>query len=280
MKITKCVIPAAGFGTRFLPATKSIPKEMFPVVDKPVIQILVEQAIEAWCEDIIIVINEDKLSIKNHFEQSEKLETKLKNKPEFLNIVKNLSSMANISFVYQNQALWDGHAVLQARDLIWEDDFLVLFWDDIIDNNKSWAKQLLEAYDRNNSINIASIEVPEKNKWSYGITEIESDWKIIKFIEKPKPGVTDSRLAAIGQYVLTNDIFNYLDSISSGWLDWEIRLADAFELILEKKDIYAVSISWDRYDTWDKLWYVKAVIAEALKRDNMREEILDFIKTK
>lgn len=284
-KITKCVIPAAWFGTRFLPASKALPKEMFPIIDKPVMQYLVEEAISAWCKDIIIVTGRNKRAIEDHFDSNFELEQKLEcsNKLESLEKVKNLNSMANIVYVRQPYPRWDWEAILRAKSFIWEDPFLVLFWDDIIDWEKTAAQQLVETYERKNSPVIATIPVPDEDVSSYWIIEWvsnnEESFVIDKFLEKPNSQETTSRNWVVWKYVLNSDIFPYLEKAANEKLTWEIRLADAFELMRKEKDIYGLKIKWNRYDTWSKLGFLKATLAYWLKNDEIKDELRDFIKT-
>ncbi len=283
-KIRKCVIPAAGFGTRFLPATKALPKEMFPIIDKPVMQILVEEAISAGCTEIIIVTGRSKRAIEDHFDSNFELEERLDKagKFDYLKTVKGLNNMANIVYVRQPYPRGDGEAILRTKNLVWDEPFLVLFWDDIIDNEKSAGKQLVETFERKNAPVIATVKVPESEVSSYGILESsESDKKnfvVEKFLEKPKSSETNSRNAAIWKYVLTPDVFDYLEQATPGCGDGEIRLADALELMRRQRDIYGEAIEWDRYDTGSKIGFLKATVAYALKNDELREEFSEFLK--
>jgi UTP--glucose-1-phosphate uridylyltransferase len=284
-KIKKCVIPAAWFGTRFLPASKALPKEMFPIIDKPVMQYLVEEAIQAGCEDIIIVTWRNKRAIEDHFDSNYELEKSLesKNKFELLERVKMLNNIANITYLRQPYARWDWDAILRAKPFIWDEPFLVLFWDDLIDSPKSWAEQLVEVFERKNSSVIASIPVKDEEVSQYWIIESNSaDWNsfvVDKFLEKPEPSETKSRNWVIWKYVVTNDIFKYLQQVSDMKASGEIRLADAFELMRQQKDIYGVNIVWDRYDTWSKIGFLKATIAYWLKNDEVKEELVRYLKT-
>ena len=284
-KITKCVIPAAWFGTRFLPATKALPKEMFPIIDKPVMQMLVEEAVSAWCTDIIIVTWRSKRAIEDHFDANPELEQRLSDagKNDYLDTVRGLNNMANIVYLRQPYPRWDWEAILRTKNLIWDEPFLVLFWDDLVDNwDNSAASQLVSAFNRKESPVIATVTVDDKEVSNYWVIETNSTDKetftVSKFLEKPKPSETKSRSWVIGKYVLTPEIFDYLEQSTSGSWDWEIRLADAFELMRKEKDIYWVDIKWTRYDTWSKIWFLKAVVSLALKRDDLKDEFKDFLK--
>ena len=283
-KITKCIIPAAGMGTRFLPATKALPKEMFPIVDKPVMQYLVEEAIWAGCTDIIIVTGRSKRAIEDHFDSNFELEERLdkSGKFDYLKTVKGLNEMANIVYIRQPYPKGDGDAILRAKNLIWDEPFLVLFWDDLIDNDPSAAQQLVASYEQKSASVIATIEVPQSEVSSYGILEWKKDdslFSVARFFEKPKNNETTSRNAAIGKYVLTPSIFDYLEK-AEGWLwDGEIRLADALELMRQSEDIYGLEVEGTRYDAGSKLWFLKASIWYAMKRPDLRDDLVEFIKS-
>ncbi len=285
MKIKKCIIPAAWFGTRFLPATKAQPKEMLPIVDKPVIQYLVEEAAAAWIEDIIIITWRWKRSIEDHFDASFELEKTLveKWKTKELSLVESISNLANIAYVRQPLPRWDGDAILRAKQFIWDDPFLVLFWDDLVDSFEPASSQLINAFYRKNTPIIALEKVWDDKVSSYWI--VESDYsentlhKVSDFLEKPSKDETESRLGVIWKYVLTPDIFDYLEK-SSSWKDGEKRLADAFAMMIKDKDIYWLEIEWKRYDTWDKFWFLQATIDFALKREDLWEQLREFLKNK
>ena len=283
-KIKKCVIPAAGMGTRFLPATKALPKEMFPIVDKPVMQYLVEEAIAAWCEDIIIVTGRSKRAIEDHFDSNPELETRLDKggKFDYLQKVQWVSSNVNIVYVRQPYPRWDGDAILRTKNLIWDEPFLVLFGDDLIDAPVSAAEQLVSKYEMTQSPIIATVDVNKNEVSQYGIIEWTAEWdmlKVSRFLEKPLPTETDSNTAVIGKYILTPDVFEYLESAESSVWDGEIRLADAFIQMQKNRPVYGFAVEWDRYDTGNKIWYLQASIAYALKQDDMRDEILHYMQS-
>lgn len=284
-KIKKCVIPAAWFWTRFLPATKALPKEMFPLIDKPVMQYLVEEAVEAWCEDIIIITWRGKRAIEDHFDANFELETLLENsgKKNKLKEIKRLNTIANISYIRQPYPRWDWDAILRARNIIWEDPFLVLFWDDLIENEISASRQLIEAYYRKWAPIIWTVLVEEDDISSYWILERtysdNSLFWVSKFLEKPKKWDTKSRHWVMWKYVLTSDVFNYLEEASLDKDKKEIRLADAFCLMLKEKDIYWLDTKWIRYDTWSKLWFLKATVSLALKREDLNKEFKKFLSS-
>jgi UTP--glucose-1-phosphate uridylyltransferase len=281
--IKKCVIPAAWFGTRFLPATKALPKEMFPIIDKPVMQYLVEEAIAAWCSDIIIVTWRSKRAIEDHFDSNPELETRLDMswKFDYLKKVKWVAQGANIVYVRQPYPKGDGDAILRTKNLIGDEPFLVLFGDDIIDNPITAAEQLVKKFSEVQAPVIATIPVSDAEVSSYGIIEGEVNGdtlKVSKFLEKPKASETTSRFAAIGKYVLTPDIFEYLEKAESSVWDGEIRLADAFIEKNKTSDIYALQVQGARYDTGSKAWYLKACIAYAMKDEALGKEMKEFMK--
>ena len=280
-KIRKCVIPAAWMWTRFLPATKALPKEMFPIIDKPVMQLLVEEAISAWCTDIIIVTWRSKRAIEDHFDSNFELEDRLDKswKFDYLKTVKSLNTIANIVYVRQPYPKWDWDAILRTKNLIWNEPFLVLFWDDIVDNEVSAANQLVNSYNKKQTPQIATVTVSDKEVSNCWIIETNDEWKVNKFLEKPNFNDTKSRKWVIWKYILTPEIFSYLEKSTSGSWDWEIRLADAFELMRQEKSIHWVDIKWIRYDTWCKIWFLKAIVSYALKRDDLKAEFKEFLNT-
>lgn len=281
-KIRKCVIPAAGMGTRFLPATKALPKEMFPVVDKPVMQYLVEEAIDAWCEEIIIVTGRSKRAIEDHFDSNPELETRLDSggKFDYLKKVTGVAKGVNIVYVRQPYPKGDGDAILRTKNLIGDEPFLVLFGDDIIDNKVSAASQLVTKYQEIEAPIICVEEVDDEDVSNYGILEWECNkntTKVSKFLEKPDASDTSSRIGVIGKYILTPDIFDHLENAGSSVWDGEIRLADAFIEMQKMRDIYGFEVEGTRYDTGSKIGYLEACIAYAMKDPELAPEIQKFI---
>jgi UTP--glucose-1-phosphate uridylyltransferase len=260
-----------------------LPKEMFPIIDKPVMQMLVEEAISAWCTDIIIVTWRSKRAIEDHFDSNPELEERLDKwgKFDYLKKVKWLNTMANIVYVRQPYPKWDWEAILRTKNLIWDEPFLVLFWDDIIDNEVSAAKQLVDTFYRKSNPVIATVPVTDKEVSSYWIIEAKENlgdvFSVAKFLEKPSSTETKSRSGVIWKYVLTAEIFDYLEKAPL-WKDWELRLADAFELMRREKDIYGLNIKWTRYDTWSKIWFLKATVNYALKNDETKDEFKQYLK--
>ena len=286
VQIRKCIIPAAGFGTRFLPATKAQPKEMLPIVDKPVIQYLVEEAVAAGITDIIIVTGRGKRSIEDHFDMSFELEKTLveKGKIKELAEVEKISNLAHIAYVRQPVPRGDGDALLRARALIGNEPCLVLFGDDLIKWKETGAEQLVRAFQKKNSPVIALERVSDKRVSSYGIIEPSfsegSIHTVAKFLEKPKPEDTDSRLWVIGKYIITPEVFDYLAQDGAcASKDGEIRLADAFErMVKDGGKVYGIEMKGDRYDTGDKFGFLKATIDYALDRKDLGPQLREFLK--
>jgi UTP--glucose-1-phosphate uridylyltransferase len=256
---------------------------MFPIIDKPVMQMLVEEAISAWCTEIIIVTWRNKRAIEDHFDANPELEEKLDKswKFDYLEIVKWINKLANIVYVRQPYPKGDGEAILRTKNLIWDEPFLVLFWDDIIDNEISAAKQLVDTFYRKSNPIISTILVSDEEVSSYGIIEVKnSEWdtfSISKFLEKPQANETSSRFGVIWKYVLTPDIFDFLEK-APVWKDGELRLADAFELMRNEKDIYGLKIKWNRYDTWSKIGFLKATVHYALKNDELKDDFKKYLQ--
>lgn len=284
--IRKCIIPAAGFGTRFLPATKAQPKEMLPIVDKPVIQYLVEEAVSAGITDIMIVTGRGKQAIENHFDASFELEKTLveKWKIKELEMVEKVSKLAHIAYVRQPIPRGDGDALLHARAWIGDEPCLVLFGDDLIRGEVTGAEQLVRAFEEKKTPIIALEKVADKRVSSYGIIESSESvglmHKVSKFLEKPKPEETPSRLGVIGKYIITPEVFDYLaQDGAKASKDGEIRLADAFErMVQDGGAIYGLEMQGDRYDTGDKFWFLKATIDYALAREDLGDQVREFMK--
>lgn len=283
-KVRKAIIPAAGLGTRFLPATKAMPKEMLPIVDKPTIQYIVEEAIESGIEDIIIVTGKDKRAIEDHFDSAHLLETRLaeSEKFELLNAVQ-LSSKVDIHYIRQKSPLGLGHAVWTARKFIGEEPFAVLLGDDIIQAETPGLKQLITQFDEQQSSVIGMMEVPENETYRYGIINpAEQMGKLYRakgFVEKPRAGTAPSNMAIIGRYVFTPEIFKYLDQMKVG-AGGEIQLTDAIEQLNTIQNVYGYAFEGKRYDVGEKLGFVETTIEFALQRPDLREDLIKFMKTK
>lgn len=282
--ITKAIFPVAGFGTRFLPATKAQPKEMLPIVDKPVIQYLVEEAVSAGIKDIIIVTGRGKRAIEDHFDTSFELEHTLveKEKHALLDEVRNISKLANFVYVRQPRPLGDGHAILCARNLISEDEACaVLFGDDIIDGKVPAIKQLMEVYQQTGCSVIGVKEVPRENISSYGVVggtkRGNSLLEVQELVEKPKPEKAPSNLAIIGKYIVTPAVFDCIAQ-SGRSAGGEQRLIDGFEELLKKERIFAKVLEGKRYDTGQKIGLITATIDFALKRKDLGPELREYLK--
>jgi len=284
MKITKAIIPAAGLGTRFLPATKAMPKEMLPILDKPTIQYIVEEAAKAGIEDIIIVTGKHKRAIEDHFDNQKELEITLENsgKTELLEKVQFSTNLANIFYVRQKEQKGLGHAILTAKQFIGNEPFAVLLGDDIVESDDPAIKQLMDVYEQTEKSVIGVQEVRPEDTHRYGIIDPVSQngrlYDVKKFVEKPAPGKAPSNLAIMGRYVLTPDIFDYLANQGEG-AGGEIQLTDAIERLNADSQVYAYDFEGNRYDVGEKLGFVKTTIEYALKDAEMRDELKAFIKT-
>jgi len=284
--IKKAVLPAAGFGTRFLPATKAMPKEMLPIVDKPVIQYIVEEAVASGIEEIIIVTGRGKRAIEDHFDRSFELNHMLeaKGKKALLQAVRKVENLAKFIYVRQPEPLGDGHAILCAKEVIGNEPFAVLFGDEIIDHPIPALKQLIGAYEETKSSVIALERIPKSDTENYGIISAKSSngriHEIEFLVEKPKPAEAPSNLGIIGKYICTPEVLKHLEKAQSGTPDKEIRLIDAFRSIIKEQPIYGYELKGTRYDTGNKLGFIKASIDFALKRPEMARELKEFIKSK
>lgn len=288
-KVRKAVFPAAGLGTRFLPATKAQPKEMLPLVDKPLIQYGVEEAIQSGVQNIIIVTGRNKSSIEDHFDVSFELETLLeaKGKTDLLALVRAVSDLIDVAYVRQKEALGLGHAVLRARDLVGSEPFAVILSDDVIQSRVPCLRQLLDIHEYFGASVLALLEVPEESIPSYGIVDAElishngvSDrvYRIRNMVEKPKSDAAPSRLAIIGRYVLTPEIFGSIEAIEPG-AGGEIQLTDALKHLLRSRPVYGYRFEGKRYDAGDKLGFLQATVEFALAREDMGKAFRDYLKS-
>ncbi|RQM98285.1 UTP--glucose-1-phosphate uridylyltransferase [Staphylococcus warneri] len=283
-QIKKAIIPAAGLGTRFLPATKAMPKEMLPILDKPTIQYIVEEASRAGIEDIIIVTGKHKRAIEDHFDNQKELEIVLqeKGKNDLLEKVQYSTDLANIFYVRQKEQKGLGHAIHTARQFIGNEPFAVLLGDDIVESETPAIKQLMDVYDETGKSVIGVQEVAEEDTHRYGIIDpLEKSglrYEVKKFVEKPKQGTAPSNLAIMGRYVLTPEIFDYLETQEEGAGN-EIQLTDAIERMNAESQVYAYDFEGNRYDVGEKLGFVKTTIQFALNEDYMNKEIIEFIKS-
>jgi UTP--glucose-1-phosphate uridylyltransferase len=288
-RVRKAVFPAAGLGTRFLPATKAMPKEMLPLVDKPLIQYGVEEAMHSGVQNIIIVTGRGKSAIEDHFDVSFELEHLLESraKKDLLNIVRNVSDMIDVSYVRQKEALGLGHAVLRAREIVGPEPFAVILSDDIIDSEVPALRQLLDVYEFYGSSVVALMEVEGDAISQYGVVDAEPVshngtqnrlYRIRNMVEKPKPSEAPSKLAIIGRYVLTPEIFLSIDSIEPG-SGGEIQLTDALKHLLRSRPIYGYRFEGTRYDAGDKLGFLKATTEFALRRHDLGEPFREYLKS-
>lgn len=292
-KITKAVFPVAGFGTRFLPATKASPKEMLPIVDKPLIQYAVEDAISAGITDMIFITGRNKRSIEDHFDKAYELEAELsiKNKTEMLNLVKNvLPNNINCIYIRQAEALGLGHAILCAKSVIGNEPFAVLLADELIDSSPSALSQMIEVYDKSGNSVLGLAEVAHKDVSSYGIVELDqlsnlvedqlntdlSHKRVQSIVEKPKTHEAPSNLAVIGRYILTPAIFEHIQNLDVG-VSGEIQLTDAISKLLKYESIYGHLIKGKRYDCGSKLGYLEATISYGIKHPELGESFKKFL---
>ena len=285
-KVRKAVFPAAGLGTRFLPATKAQPKEMLPLVDKPIIQYGVEEALAAGCDQIIIVTGRGKSAIEDHFDVSYELEKMLeeKGKRDLLKIVRQISDMIHIAYVRQKEALGLGHAVLMARELVGDEPFAVLLADDVIDARVPVLKQMIDVFEQTQASVIATQVVEGPAISSYGVLDVTKDGhfgdrvhKIKDMVEKPPREKAPSNLAIIGRYILTPRIFDILENTPTG-SGGELQLTDGMRGLLKEEDLYGYVYEGRRHDTGDKLGFLKATVEYALKREDLGGEFRKYLK--
>jgi UTP--glucose-1-phosphate uridylyltransferase len=283
-KVRKAVFPAAGLGTRFLPATKASPKEMLPLVDKPLIQYSVEEAVASGIESILIITGRDKAAIENHFDISFELEQLLrdKDKGEMFEMVRSISEIANISYTRQRQALGLGHAIYQAKDFVGNEPFAVLLADDIVDAEKPALAQMIEVFERYGSPVIATMQVDGEAISRFGVIdadEVEPGiFKIKDMVEKPAFADAPSNLAIIGRYIFTPDIFQAIESTKPG-SGGEIQITDAMRILLKERPFYAVKLDGRRHDAGDKLGFLIATVEFALKRDDLSDDFRDYLRS-
>ncbi len=287
MKVRKAVFPAAGLGTRFLPATKAQPKEMLPLVDKPIIQYGVEEALAAGCDQIIIVTGRGKQAIEDHFDVSYELETMLESrgKKDLLEIVRHISDMIHVAYVRQKEALGLGHAVLTARELVGNEPFAVLLADDVIDAEVPCLKQMIQVFEYTKCSVLATQIIEGEAISSYGVLKTKAAdgrfdgrlFEITDMVEKPKLKNAPSNLAVIGRYVLTPTIFETLSAIEPG-AGGELQLTDGLKMLLQKEKMYGYVFEGKRHDTGDKLGFLKATVEFALKRPDLGGPLREHLK--
>lgn len=282
MKVRKAIIPAAGLGTRFLPATKAQPKEMLPIVDKPTIQYIIEEAVQSGIEDIIIVNGRNKGSIEDHFDRSVELELELERqeKKEQLEMVRSISEMANIHFIRQKQPLGLGHAVLCASHFIGNEPFAVLLGDDVVISKKPCLKQMIEIFSEYKNSIIGVQKVPDEAVHQYGIADCKAVddrvYKVKDLVEKPELEDAPSNIAILGRYILMPEIFEYLETQERG-AGGEIQLTDALKRLAKDEAMYAYDFKGHRYDIGSKVGFLQANIEVALRRPELHDDLTDYL---
>ncbi|MEL7208496.1 MAG: UTP--glucose-1-phosphate uridylyltransferase GalU [Actinomycetota bacterium] len=280
--VTKAVIPAAGLGTRFLPATKAQPKEMLPVVDRPAIQYVVEEAVAAGIEDILIITGRGKRSLEDHFDRNFELEHQLheKGKESDLAEVRDLAELADIHFVRQGQALGLGHAVNVARKHVGDQPFAVMLGDDIMVDDAALLRSMIQTYEQRQASVLALLEVPHEEISAYGCVAVDDAGdglvRISDIVEKPDPEVAPSDLAVVGRYILTPDVFDALDEVQPGY-GGEIQLTDAIAALVETSEVYGLPFSEGRYDIGKKIDFLRATVEIALTRPDLAPEFKQFL---
>lgn len=283
MKIRKAVIPAAGLGTRFLPATKAQPKEMLPIVDKPAIQYIVEEAVASGIESILIVTGRNKKSIEDHFDKSVELEQTLweKGKAELLLEIQHISDMANIHFIRQREPLGLGNAILCAEQFVGDEPFAVLLGDDIMVSDPPALKQLIEIYEMQQKTVVGVQAVTPEEVSKYGIiSAVKQQNRILKvrdMIEKPAPAKAPSNIAIMGRYVLKPSIFPFLKTQERGAGN-EYQLTDALRQVCLAEGLFALELKGDRYDIGDKFGYMKAIIEMGLLREELQPQLVEYLQ--
>jgi UTP--glucose-1-phosphate uridylyltransferase len=281
-RVRKAIIPAAGLGTRFLPATKAMPKEMLPIVDKPTIQYIVEEAVAAGIEDIIIVTGKGKRAIEDHFDYAPELEKNLieKEKYDLLERVQYSTNLADIHYIRQKEPKGLGHAVWCARNFIGNEPFAVLLGDDIVQSETPCLRQLINQYDDTFSSVIGVQQVADSETHRYGIIDPSSQdgrrYQVSNFVEKPKPGTAPSNLAIMGRYVLTPEIFMFLDRQEKG-AGGEIQLTDAIQQLNQIQRVFAYDFEGTRYDVGEKFGFVKTTIEFALQHGDLHDDMIDYL---
>jgi UTP--glucose-1-phosphate uridylyltransferase len=281
--ITKAVFPAAGMGTRFLPATKASPKEMLPLVDKPLIQYVIEEAVASGIEEVVLVTGRGKRAIEDHFDVAFELEEdlKAKGKHKLLSEVQRIANMVTFCYIRQKKALGLGHAVLTSKRVVGDDPFAVLLGDDIIDSDVPALKQMMAVYERYPSTILAIQKIPKSQTRHYGIIDakkIEDGIYLVKdLVEKPSPDEAPSNLAIIGRYILTPEIFGELERTRPG-KGGEIQLTDGLRLLMERQPIYAYEVKGIRHDAGDKLGFLKATVEFGLKNEEFGTEFRNYLQ--
>src|SRR5215471_5599456 len=284
MKLRKAVIPVAGLGTRFLPATKTVPKELLPIVDIPSIQYVVQEAVDAGIEEIIFVTGRGKDGIEDHFDDAPELEQVLadRGQQEMVKMLRAIAEMTEVVSVRQKKPLGLGHAVLCARDLVGNEPFAVMLADDLIDSPTPCIRQLLDIFQTNNESVVALMEVPQTEVHQYGVIKgkliKERLYQVEAMVEKPPAKEAPSRMAIIGRYVLRPEIFPILQNLPAG-KGGEIQLTDGLAQLVRERKVYGCEFVGDRYDIGDKFGFVRATVAYALKRPDLKDKVREYLKS-
>ncbi|NIM46574.1 MAG: UTP--glucose-1-phosphate uridylyltransferase GalU [Candidatus Aenigmarchaeota archaeon] len=282
MKIKKAVFPVAGFGTRFLPATKSMPKEMLPIIDKPLVHYAVEEALHAGIKTIIFITGRGKRAIEDYFDYSYELEHTLKKdgKNDLYNQIREISELCEVIYVRQKEPLGLGHAILCANDVVGNEPFAVFLPDDIIFSKIPCIKQLIDVYEKYKTSVLAVREVSREKTKLYGIIKPEkkenSVYKVLDMIEKPEPKKAPSNLGIVGRYILTPEVFKFLEKSEKGTLD-EIQITDSIKKLIPKQGVYACEFEGEHFDAGDKLGFLKATVSLALKRPDLKDDFKRFL---
>lgn len=283
MRVKKAIIPAAGLGTRFLPATKAQPKEMLPIVDKPTIQYIIEEAVASGIEEILIITGRNKRAIEDHFDKSVELEKELEehNKAELLKMVNDISNMANIYYIRQKEPKGLGHAIGCAKTFVGNEPFAVMLGDDVVDSEVPCLKQMIDCFDEYKTTVLGVQKVPHEDVYKYGIVKgmsIEDRvYKVKDLVEKPKVEEAPSDIAILGRYIITPSIFDIIENTKPG-KGGEIQLTDALRTLMHHEAMYAYDFEGRRYDVGDKLGFLQATVEFALKRDELKDEFREYLK--
>ena len=285
MKVRKAIIPAAGLGTRFLPATKAQPKEMLPIVDKPTIQYIIEEAVASGIEEILIITGRNKKSIEDHFDKSVELEMELEKagKQEMLELVRGISDMVDIHYIRQKEPRGLGHAIHCAKSFVGNEPFAVMLGDDVVESEVPCLKQLIDCFNEYKTTILGVQTVAPENVDKYGIVDgihIEDRvYKVKRLVEKPAIEEAPSNVAILGRYIITPQIFEILENTKPGKGN-EIQLTDALETLIKNEAMYAYDFEGRRYDVGDKLGFLQATVEFALKREELREGFIEYLNTK
>ena len=284
MKVRKAIIPAAGLGTRFLPATKAQPKEMLPIVDKPTIQYIIEEAVASGIEEILIITGRNKKSIEDHFDKSVELEMELEKagKQEMLDMVRRISDMVDIHYIRQKEPRGLGHAIHCAKSFVGNEPFAEMLGDDVVDSEVPCLKQLIDCFNEYKTTILGVQTVDPKNVDKYGIVDglhIEDRvYKVKRLVEKPSVDEAPSNVAILGRYIITPQIFEILENTAPGKGN-EIQLTDALETLIKNEAMYAYDFEGRRYDVGDKLGFLQATVEYALRKEELRDGFIEYLKT-